>query len=126
MPPKKKSKKAPAFYTDQVSLAPFKVQGKDLVKTSLGLTASVVGIKHNSKESEGETGPGTLWVDYRGGYRAPIEKYGFEKCFAPALLWQSMHEFEKMVEAAEGMRDKIQELNELFKLGLLDKDKKKK
>ncbi|MCO5605635.1 hypothetical protein L7F22_059818 [Adiantum nelumboides] len=125
MPPNK-SKKAPAFYTDQVSLVPFKVQAKDLIKTSLGLTASVVGIKHTSKEGEGETGLGTLWVDYRGGYRVPIEKDGFEKCFAPSRLWQTMHEFHQVVEADEAMRDKIQELNELFKLGLLDKDKKKK
>lgn len=97
MPPPKK-KKAPAFYTDEGSLAPYKVQAKDLIKTSLGLTASVVGVKHSSKEGEGEMDPGTLWVDYRWGYRSPIEKDRFEPCYATTQLWRSVHEFEKVKE----------------------------
>ncbi|KAH7307709.1 hypothetical protein KP509_22G073200 [Ceratopteris richardii] len=125
MPFPKKKKKAPPFYTDKARLAPYGVQAKDLIKTSLGLTASVVGIKRNSKEGEEEDTLGPLWVDYRCGYRAPIEKDSFETCFAPAQLWKTVHEFEKGIEADEEMREKIHELNTLFKLGLLDKNKKK-
>ena len=57
---KKGKGKAPAFLTDAEALKPFDCDVRDIIKTPLGVTATVVGVKD-----------GSLWLEWPGGIVSP-------------------------------------------------------
>ncbi|KAG1679320.1 hypothetical protein FOA52_009352 [Chlamydomonas sp. UWO 241] len=73
-PVKKKAgggkKKAPAFYCGAEDLEPFGFAMNDIIKTPLGVTGTVIGVKYESAEQK-ETG--RVWVRYQNGHEAPLE-----------------------------------------------------
>ncbi|KAL4448184.1 hypothetical protein ABPG75_005403 [Micractinium tetrahymenae] len=79
MPPKdkkkKKAKKAPAYLTGTEHLAPWGLQAGQLVRSSLGVEGTVLGVKLGGTGSE-------LWVRWTGGLEAPADTTG-GVCAAP-------------------------------------------
>ena len=58
--PKKGKGKGPAFLDTPEALAPFEVSVRDIIKTPLGVQATVVGVKE-----------GALWLQWPGGIISP-------------------------------------------------------
>eukprot|EP00899_Mesostigma_viride_P003257 jgi/Mesvir1/12932/Mv05950-RA.1 len=69
-PKKARKKKAPTFYTTDEDLAPFGVKMNDIVRTPLGLTGTVIGVKYADINDKGA---GKLWLEYPDGLQAPLE-----------------------------------------------------
>jgi len=65
-----KKKKGPAFYTAPEDTQPFGFLVHDIVRTPVGLTGTVIGVKYDDPENK-ETG--RLWVEYPGGKQSPLE-----------------------------------------------------
>ncbi|GBF91142.1 hypothetical protein Rsub_04811 [Raphidocelis subcapitata] len=66
----KKKAAAPAYETSPEALAAFGFQVNELVRTPLGLSASVLGIRF---EQPGDKDSARLWVRYSSGHEAPLE-----------------------------------------------------
>uniref|UniRef100_A0A7S0V546 Uncharacterized protein n=1 Tax=Polytomella parva TaxID=51329 RepID=A0A7S0V546_9CHLO len=67
---KKSKKKGPTLITTPEDISSFGFQLNDIVRTPVGLTATVIGVKYDSPEAK-ETG--RVWVKYENGHEAPLE-----------------------------------------------------
>mmetsp|Transcript_4094 Transcript_4094/g.10256 ORF Transcript_4094/g.10256 Transcript_4094/m.10256 type:complete len:147 (-) Transcript_4094:161-601(-) len=65
-----KAKKKPAIYTEEEHLAPFGFKMLDIVRTPLGITGTVIGVKYENPDQK-ETA--RVWVKYENGHEAPLE-----------------------------------------------------
>ncbi|PNW75125.1 hypothetical protein CHLRE_12g513650v5 [Chlamydomonas reinhardtii] len=84
--PVKKGKKGPALITADEDIAAFGFKLHDIVRTPLGITAVVIGVKY---ESADDKQTGRIWVKYENGHEAPLEpklnagfmsSLGYRKC----------------------------------------------
>ncbi|PNH11681.1 hypothetical protein TSOC_001439 [Tetrabaena socialis] len=80
------AKKGPPLVTTEEDLAAFGFKLSDIVRTPLGITAVVIGVKYESTEDK-QTG--RVWVKYENGHEAPLEpklgagfmaSLGYRKC----------------------------------------------
>mmetsp|Transcript_31545 Transcript_31545/g.94075 ORF Transcript_31545/g.94075 Transcript_31545/m.94075 type:complete len:135 (-) Transcript_31545:768-1172(-) len=62
--------KGGALLTDDKDLAPFGVKLNDMVRTPLGVTGTIIGVKY---ESVSDKSSGRVWVAYSNGTEAPLE-----------------------------------------------------
>lgn len=71
MAPKKSGKKkGPTYYTTEADLEPFGFKLNDIIRTPLGVTGTVIGVKYENPEQK-ETG--RVWVKYDNAHEAPLE-----------------------------------------------------
>ncbi|KAJ9533756.1 hypothetical protein QJQ45_026783, partial [Haematococcus lacustris] len=63
-------KKKPAIITNEADLVPFGFKMLDIVRTPLGITGTVIGVKYENVEQK--LG-GRVWVRYENGSEAPLE-----------------------------------------------------
>ncbi|GFH12503.1 uncharacterized protein HaLaN_08207, partial [Haematococcus lacustris] len=62
--------KKPAIITNEADLVPFGFKMLDIVRTPLGITGTVIGVKYENVEQK--LG-GRVWVRYENGSEAPLE-----------------------------------------------------
>lgn len=63
-------KKGPTYYTTDEDMAPFGFKVNDIIRTPLGITGTVIGVKYENPEQK-ETG--RVWVKYENDHEAPLE-----------------------------------------------------
>mmetsp|Transcript_18659 Transcript_18659/g.52455 ORF Transcript_18659/g.52455 Transcript_18659/m.52455 type:complete len:143 (-) Transcript_18659:486-914(-) len=63
-------KKKPTIFENDADVAPFGFKMHDIVRTPLGITGTVIGVKYENLENK-ETG--RVWVRYENGHEAPLE-----------------------------------------------------
>nr|PNR27976.1 hypothetical protein PHYPA_028568 [Physcomitrium patens] len=69
-----KAPKPPPFWTDDGGIKPFNnLKARELLKTSLGVIVTVLGVKYETK-ARGDIGTRVLWVEYPNRFLAPLEK----------------------------------------------------
>ncbi|KAG2491302.1 hypothetical protein HYH03_010308 [Edaphochlamys debaryana] len=82
----KKGKKGPPLVTADEDITAFGFKLHDIVRTPLGITATVIGVKY---ESADDKQTGRVWVKYENGHEAPLEPklnagfmsaLGYRKC----------------------------------------------
>ncbi|GLC45026.1 hypothetical protein PLESTB_001460700 [Pleodorina starrii] len=82
----KKAKKGPPLITAEEDLAAFGFKLSDIVRTPLGITATVIGVKYEAADDKSS---GRVWVKYENGHEAPLEPklnagfmsaLGYRKC----------------------------------------------
>mmetsp|Transcript_31140 Transcript_31140/g.77505 ORF Transcript_31140/g.77505 Transcript_31140/m.77505 type:complete len:150 (-) Transcript_31140:192-641(-) len=81
-----KKAKGPTYYVEDDHCLPFGFRANDIIKTPLGLTGTVIGVKYENPDLK-ETG--RLWVLYDGGKEAPIENPQAQTAEFPAAYRRS-------------------------------------
>lgn len=128
MAPKKggkgKKKKAPAFYTAPEDTEPFGFRVHDIVRTPVGLTGTVIGVKYDDPERK-ETG--RLWVEYPGGKQAPLEPrlgagfigtLGYRRAPEAEHIRRDVNAFNTEMSVMETKRKEIEERTRLYREAL--------
>mmetsp|Transcript_17298 Transcript_17298/g.34513 ORF Transcript_17298/g.34513 Transcript_17298/m.34513 type:complete len:138 (+) Transcript_17298:94-507(+) len=64
----KKKAKEPPFLTDEETCRAFGFLPNDIVITPLGMEVVIIGVK----KAEGDSGMGTMWAQFQGGYLSPL------------------------------------------------------
>lgn len=136
MPKKKggKKKKGPAFYTAPEDTEPFGFRVNDIVRTPVGLTGTVIGVKYDDPENK-QTG--RLWVEYTGGRQAPLEPrlgagfigtLGYRRAPEAEHIRRDVDAFNLTLKIADDKRREIEERHRLYReaLDLAEKNQAKK
>ncbi|CAM6127146.1 unnamed protein product [Calypogeia fissa] len=122
-----KKSKDPAFFTGEADFKPFGlgIKAKDLIFTNLGLVGTVLGVKYLKK---GEMDTGVIWVEYKDGFRSPLEKdlKGYSKCPDSDHIWRDVADYNKRMFKVNENHYIVHELNKAYRQELIDEDKKKK
>lgn len=114
MPPKKvarkgsakKKTKAPEFETGDEDCMKFGLRAKDVVRTPLGLSAQVLGVKWEDVHKTS----GRLWVEYSNGLRAPLEPrtniipLGYKRSSEAEAIWRDIALVRDRVRVLEEQR----------------------
>mmetsp|Transcript_30571 Transcript_30571/g.72768 ORF Transcript_30571/g.72768 Transcript_30571/m.72768 type:complete len:312 (+) Transcript_30571:367-1302(+) len=105
---KGKKKKGPAFYTAPEDTEPFGFKVNDIVRTPVGLTGTVIGVKYDDPNNK-ETG--RLWVEYFGGKRSPLEPR-LGAGFIGTLGYRRAPEAEHIRRDVDTFNQKLREMEE--------------
>eukprot|EP00892_Ulva_mutabilis_P009629 jgi/Ulvmu1/7038/UM033_0097.1 len=105
MPKKGKKKKGPAIYTDPTHLDRFSLAVNEIIKTPLGVTGTVCGVKYATAEQAATFSAGKVWVKYENGLEAPVDyepAHGYTKGTAADHIHRDVQcyndELERMIE----------------------------
>uniref|UniRef100_A0A7S2QTP5 Uncharacterized protein n=1 Tax=Chlamydomonas chlamydogama TaxID=225041 RepID=A0A7S2QTP5_9CHLO len=150
MAPKKLGKKkGPTYYTTDEDMAPFGFKLHDIVRTPLGITGTVIGVKYENPEQK-ETG--RVWVKYENGHEAPLEPklgagymsaLGYRRCSEADHIRRDVEQHEEAQKKVDDQRKVVAQIMSYKEQGLPipeellpkpkatkkkkdDKDKKKK
>lgn len=119
-----KKKKGPPLCTTEEDTAPFGFKVGDIVRTPLGITGTVIGVKYedpNQKES------GRLWVKYENGHEAPLEPklgagymvaLGYRRCSEADHIKRDVDNHTADLKKIEKERSVVEEILRLTQQGL--------
>lgn len=120
----KKGKKGPPLITKEEDLAPFGFKLNDIVRTPLGITGVVIGVKYEDPENK-ETG--RVWVKYENGHEAPLEpklgagfmtSLGYRKCSEADHIRRDCSEHMEQQKKLDEERKKVEEVIRCKEAGL--------
>mmetsp|Transcript_9054 Transcript_9054/g.15756 ORF Transcript_9054/g.15756 Transcript_9054/m.15756 type:complete len:152 (-) Transcript_9054:554-1009(-) len=113
----KATKKKPAIFTSDEDLKPFGFKMSDIVRTPLGITGTVLGVKYENPEAK-ETG--RVWVRYENGNEAPLEpklgagymqQLGYRRCSEADHIRRDVDAHVTVAKAVEKQKKIIAEIN---------------
>lgn len=106
--------KAPAIFTDDQDTAPFGVRVNEIVRTPLGVTGTVLGVKYSDADAKLD---GRIWLRYKTGQECPLELHA-ERCSDSDHIRRDIDEYNRAMAALEKERQEQEMLMRLKALGL--------
>jgi ATP-dependent RNA helicase DDX54/DBP10 len=111
--------KAPAIFTAEEDTAPFGLRVNEIVRTPLGVTGTVLGIKYSDAESKAD---GKVWVRYGTGQECPLELHaqamGYERCSDADHIRRDIDQYNKAMAALDKQRQEMEALMRMKALGI--------
>ncbi|KAJ9533150.1 hypothetical protein QJQ45_018248 [Haematococcus lacustris] len=117
-------KKKPAIITNEADLVPFGFKMLDIVRTPLGITGTVIGVKYENVEQK--LG-GRVWVRYENGSEAPLEpklgagvmsSLGYRRCSEAVHIQRDVDRHVAAQKALEEQKKVVAEIMYCKEMGL--------